>query len=218
MSLAAGCVEQIPPVIEDLELSSVLTPSEAYASVSATDGNTVTFTWTNSNAATEYLLQIYQFSADKEIQPALGEITEEMLSGMVPEEVTVTPAESGTSTSASLELEREFSYYARVRAQNPELSPSKWAVFPYPIDTYSVMDPVEAVNLVERTSNSITVSWMLAADDTDGITEIRVSSLLRGTQSQSIISRQTGGRSRHGRDRNSVQPYLSATLERSVRR
>ena len=175
MSLAAGCVKQIPPVIEDLELSSVLTPSEAYASVSATDGNTVTFTWTNSNAATEYLLQIYQFSADKEIQPALGEITEEMLSGMVPEEVTVTPAESGTSTSASLELEREFSYYARVRAQNPELSPSKWAVFPYPIDTYSVMDPVEAVNLVERTSNSITVSWTLAADDTDGITEIRVS-------------------------------------------
>ena len=175
MSLAAGCVEQIPPVIEDLELSSVLTPSEAYASVSATDGNTVTFTWTNSNAATEYLLQIYQFSADKKIQPALGEITEEMLSGMVPEEVTVTPAESGTSTSASLELEREFSYYARVRAQNPDLSPSKWAVFPYPIDTYSVMDPVEAVNLVERTSNSITVSWTLAADDTDGITEIRVS-------------------------------------------
>ena len=175
MSLAAGCVEQIPPVIEDLELSSVLTPSEAYASVSATDGNTVTFTWTNSNAATEYLLQIYQFSADKEIQPALGEITEEMLSGMVPEEVTVTPAESGTSTSASVELEREFSYYARVRAQNPELSPSKWAVFPYPIDTYSVMDPVEAVNLVERTSNTITVSWTLAADDTDGITEIRVS-------------------------------------------
>ena len=171
----AGCVEQIPPVIEDLELSSALTPSEAYATVSATDGNTVTFTWTNSNAATEYLLQIYQFSADKEIQPALGEITEEMLSGMVPEEVTVTPAESGTSTSASLELEREFSYYARVRAQNPELSPSKWAVFPYPIDTYSVMDPVEAVNLVERTSNSITVSWTLAADDTDGITEIRVS-------------------------------------------
>ena len=175
MSLAAGCVEQIPPVIEDLELSSVLTPSEAYASVSATDGNTVTFTWTNSNAATEYLLQIYQFSADKEIQPALGEITEEMLADMVPEEVTVTPSESGTSTSASVELEREFSYYARVRAQNPELSPSKWAVFPYPIDTYSVMDPVEALNLVERTSNSITVSWTLAVDDTDGITEIRVS-------------------------------------------
>ena len=175
MSLTAGCVEQIPPVIEDLELSSVLTPSEAYASVSATDGNTVTFTWTNSNAATEYLLQIYQFSADKEIQPALGDITEEMLADMVPEEVTVTPSESGTSTSASVELEREFSYYARVRAQNPELSPSKWAVFPYPIDTYSVMDPVEAMNLVERTSNSITVSWTLAADDTDGITEIRVS-------------------------------------------
>ena len=175
MSLAAGCVEQIPPVIEDMELSSVLTPSEAYASVSATDGNTVTFTWTNSNAATEYLLQIYQFSADKEIRPALGDITEEMLADMVPEEVTVTPSESGTSTSASVELEREFSYYARVRAQNPELSPSKWAVFPYPIDTYSVMDPVEALNLVERTSNTITVSWTLAADDTDGITEIRVS-------------------------------------------
>ena len=44
MSLAAGCVEQIPPVIEDLELSSVLTPSEAYASVSATDGTPPTAT------------------------------------------------------------------------------------------------------------------------------------------------------------------------------
>ena len=171
----SSCVEEMPEVIEDLNLPNVLTPGSTSAVVSTSDGRTVTFTWTNSNAATEYLLQIYQFSADKEIQPALGEITEEMLSGMVPEEVTVTPAESGTSTSASLELEREFSYYARVRAQNPDLSPSKWAVFPYPIDTYSVMDPVEAVNLVERTSNSITVSWTLAADDTDGITEIRVS-------------------------------------------
>lgn len=171
----AGCVEQIPPVIDDLELSSALTPSEAYATVSATDGNTVTFTWTNSNAATEYQLQIYRFESDEETRPALEEITEELLAEMVPEEVTVSPSESGTSTSVSVELEREFSYYARVRARNPELNPSRWAVFPYPIDTYSVMDPVEAVNLVERTSNSITVSWTLAADDTDGITEIRVS-------------------------------------------
>lgn len=171
----AGCVEQIPPVIEDLELSSALTPSEAYATVSATDGNTVTFTWINSNAATEYQLQIYQFESDEETRPALEEITEELLAEMVPEEVTVSPSESGTSTSVSVELEREFSYYARVRARNPELSPSRWAVFPYPIDTYSVMDPVEALELVDRTSNAITVSWTLAADDTDGITEIRVS-------------------------------------------
>ena len=91
MSLAAGCVELIPPVIEDLELSSVLTPSEAYASVSATDGNTVTFTWTNSNAATEYLLQIYQFSADKEMQPALGEITEEMLRYFIQKAIRYVP-------------------------------------------------------------------------------------------------------------------------------
>ncbi len=174
MSLA-GCVEQIPPVIEDLELSSALTPSEAFANVSAVDGNTVTFTWTNSNAATEYLLQIYQFESDEQTRPALEDITEELLAEMVPEEVKVSPSESGTSTSVSVELEREFSYYARVRAQNPELNPSKWAVFPYPIDTYSVMDPVEALNLVDRTSNAITVSWTLAADDVDGITEIRVS-------------------------------------------
>ena len=174
MSLA-GCVEQIPPVIEDLDLSSALTPSEAFATVSAVDGNTVTFTWTNSNAATEYLLQIYQFESDVDTRPALEDITEELLAEMVPEEVTVSPSESGTSSSVSVELEREFSYYARVRAQNPELNPSKWAVFPYPIDTYSVMDPVEALTLVDRTSNTITVSWTLAADDADGITEIRVS-------------------------------------------
>ncbi len=174
VSMTSGCVEQIPPVIEDLELSNVLTPSKTSVLVSTADGHTVTFTWTNSNSATNYLLEIYQFGQDEESRPELSEITEELLSGMEPMTLTVEPAESGTSTSVAVDLEEEFSYYARVCGQNPELGSSKWAVFPYPVDTYTVMTPVEEVSLVDRTSNSITISWKLAADDADGVSEIRV--------------------------------------------
>lgn len=172
--LAPGCVEQIPPVIENLELSNVLTPSATSVLVSSSDGHTVTFTWTNSDSATEYQVEIYKFDQNEETRPELAEITEEMLAGMQPQTVVAEPSESGTSSSVAVDLEEEFSYYARVRGQNPELGASKWAVFPYPIDTYTVMDAVEEVILVDRTSSSITISWKLSEDDTDGVNQIRV--------------------------------------------
>lgn len=172
--MATGCVEEVPEVVEDLNLSTLLMPTSTSATVSSADGHTVTFSWANSNNATQYLLQIYRFdTAD-----APEQVTAEILDGMTPEEVTAEPSESGTTSSVIVELEREYSYYARVCAQNTEvetLGDSKWAAFPYPVDTYTVMDPIEGFSLVSRTDKTITVSWAVASDDEDGINQIRIS-------------------------------------------
>ena len=121
--LPVSCVEEMPEVIEELDLSRVLTPSSTAATVSSSDGCTVSFSWTNSNTATMYLVQIYKFDAEGSRQ-----------------------------------------------------ADSDWAVFPYPIDTYTVMDPVESVTVTERTSSSVTVSWTLPAVEGDlGVNQLRVS-------------------------------------------
>lgn len=177
-ALTVSCVEEMPEVIEEMNLSRVLTPSSTAATVSSSDGCTVTFSWTNSNTATQYKIQIFQF--DTESAPATAaEVTAEMLSGMTPQEVTVEPSESGSSTSTSVELTPEYSYYARVCGQNTAegstQGDSDWAVFPYPIDTYTVMDAVPSVTVSERTSNSITLTWTLAEGDTEGVNQVRVS-------------------------------------------
>ena len=177
--LTVSCVEEMPEVIEELDLSRVLTPSSTAATVSSSDGCTVSFSWTNSNTATMYLIQIYRFEAGSAPASA-DEVTEETLSGMTPQEVSVAPSESGSSTSTSVKLDPEYSYYARVCGQNTAegsgQADSDWAVFPYPIDTYTVMDPVESVTVTERTSSSVTVSWTLPAAEGDlGVNQLRVS-------------------------------------------
>lgn len=175
-ALATSCVEEVPEVIDEMDLSRALTPSNTAATVSSADGHTVTFTWTNSNTATQYLLQVFKF--ETESAPAtVEEITDEMLSDPYLEK-SVAPSESGSSTSIALELDREFSYYARVCAQNTSETrqgDSRWAVFPYPIDTYTIMDPLAGFILTDRTSTTVSVEWTLAEDDEDGINQIRVS-------------------------------------------
>lgn len=176
-TLATGCVEEVPEVIEEMHLSNVLTPGSTSAVVSTSDGCTVTFTWTNSNTATQYLLQVYRFETDS--APASAEeVTDEMLSGMTPEEHVVEPSETGSSTSVSIALDREYSFYARVCGQNTAddtQGDSKWAAFPYPIDTYTVMDPLRSVTVTDRTDATITVAWELEEGDADGVNQIRVS-------------------------------------------
>lgn len=182
-ALATGCVEEVPEVIEEIELSNLLTPSSTSAVVDATVGTSVNFTWTNSNA-TVYYLEVYSFETGAESTPATAaDITEEMLTETnLAWSGVVEPSESGSSSSKRVDdLEPEMSYYARVRAQSsadPDTKTtgdSKWAVFPYPIDTYSVMDQLPSFSVKERTSTTITVRWTVAEGDNDGVNQIRVS-------------------------------------------
>lgn len=180
-ALATGCVEEVPEVIEELELANVLTPSSTSAVVDASTGTTVNFTWTNSNAA-NYHLEVYAFDLDAAPASA-AEITDDVLAGMTPVvDTDVAPSESGSSTSYRAEgLEPEMSYYARVCAQSsadPDAKTagdSKWAVFPYPIDTYSVMDQLPSFSVKERTSTSISVQWTVEDGDEYGVNQLRVS-------------------------------------------
>ena len=182
-SLATGCVEEMPEVIEEVQLSNLLTPSSTAYAIDTKDGSTVTFTWTNSKAA-NYHLEVYAFETEDENTPddAMS-VTDEILAS-VPENMKfsydVAPAESGSTSSHTVKFDPELSLYARVCAQSsadPDTKTtgdSKWAVFKYPIETYTVMDPVKSVTVTERTSNSITVSWELEDGDVAGVNQIRV--------------------------------------------
>lgn len=180
-ALATGCVEEVPEVIEEIELSNLLTPSSTSAVVDATVGTSVNFTWTNSNAA-NYHLEVYAFDLDAAPASA-AEITDDVLAGMTPVvDTDVAPSESGSSTSYRAEgLEPEMSYYARVCAQSsadPDAKTagdSKWAVFPYPIDTYSVMDQLPSFSVKARTSTTISVQWTVEDGDEYGVNQLRVS-------------------------------------------
>ena len=182
-SLATGCVEEMPEVIEEVQLSNLLTPSSTAYAIDAKDGSTVTFTWTNSKAA-NYHLEVYAFETEDENTPddAMS-VTDEILAS-VPDNMKfsydVAPAESGSTSSHTVKFDPELSLYARVCAQSsadPDTKTtgdSKWAVFKYPIETYTVMDPVASVTVTGRTENSITISWTLEDGDETGINQVRV--------------------------------------------
>lgn len=182
--LASGCVEEMPEVVENLELTNLLTPTSTSAVVDASAGTTVTFSWANSNNAANYRLEIYEFRTGDENTPAsAADVTEEMLTEEnLTRALDVAPAEEGSQTSIVVkDLNPEMSLYARVCAQSsadPDTKTtgdSKWAVFPYPIDTYSVMDKLPSYSVTDRTSTTISVQWTLAEGDTDGINQIRIS-------------------------------------------
>ena len=182
-SLATGCVEEMPEVIEEVQLSNLLTPSSTAYAIDTKDGSTVTFTWTNSKAA-NYHLEVYAFETEDENTPddAMS-VTDEILVS-VPENMKfsydVAPAESGSTSTHTVKFDPELSLYARVCAQSsadPDTKTtgdSKWAVFKYPIETYTVMDPVASVTVTGRTENSITISWTLEEGDETGINQVRV--------------------------------------------
>lgn len=163
--------------ITEVYLSAVLTPTSTSASVSTSDGYTVTFRWYNSNYATQYKLEIYQF--DSETGPSkLADVTDDLLTASALVESLTVAAADGTSTTYVYEAEPDAYYYARVKAQNADdenQGDSGWAVFPYPIETYAVMDPIPSFEVTDRTSSSITVAWTLEEDDEEGLSVIRVS-------------------------------------------
>ena len=171
---AAGvtsCIEQ-PELMETLDLGACLTPSSTSMTISTETGRDVTFTWTNSKGATDYVLEIFE-SATNDAQP------EDVFEGTPVEELNVASAE-GTSTSTTVRLTEGKYYYARVKAQeldadgNPLSEDSHWATFPYPIEPYLVMDDIPSFTVTERTSSSITVAWEIAEGDTDGVNQIRL--------------------------------------------
>ncbi len=169
----------MPDVIEELNLSNVLTPTSNSATISQADGRTTTFTWSSSSTATNYILEIYRWDTGS----APDEVTvddEGNVSGSIYETITVEQG-SGTTTSYAQYLEPDYSYYARVKGQNLDdfgaklQGDSNWSEFRYPIEPYLVMDALPSFEVTDRTSSSITLAWTAEDGDSDAVNQIRVS-------------------------------------------
>lgn len=142
----SGCVEEIPAVNEDLVLGRCLTPTGSSVTVSQADGQTVTFTWVTSKGPSNYYIEIFEGGEESDPETVF-------------EGTPVKVLEPETSP-ASVVLESDKFYFARIKAQNPEsgIDDSKWLTFPYPIGTYEVKPSVEPV-LVDRTESTISLKW-----------------------------------------------------------
>lgn len=168
----SGCVEEVQ-LVEELNLPACLTPSSATASIDRTDGHTVTFTWANSKGATQYVLEIYEGGET--------DLAEDVFGNGTPVRTETVPAgESGSTTSMKVSLEVDKYYFARVKAQSMQadgqtraIDDSRWQIFGYPIATYPVKDPVEKVEVKERKTTSVVISWTMPENDTE-VDRIRV--------------------------------------------
>ena len=170
-----GCVEEVE-LVEELNLPACLTPSSASASISRQDGKTVTFTWANAKGATQYLVEIYAGNEEDLPEDVFANGTQIHGSPIV-----VPAAESGSVTTMSRLLDADNFYFARVKAQGmaadgqtKTIEDSHWQEFAgLPLATYNVEPDVTDITVVERTANSVTLSWKMLENDTR-VNQVRV--------------------------------------------
>ena len=136
---AASCVDDIPPVNEEMVLSRCLTPTDLVASVKG--GQYVNFTWTKTRGADSFELEVYD---------------NEAMEGTAVKTMTIS-ADTGMPVVAY--LDPDMVYYARVKACDSTGSreDSRWASFDA-IETTAVKDPVNP-ELVSRAGTSLTLKW-----------------------------------------------------------
>ena len=170
-ALTTGCVEEME-LVEELNLSACLTPSSTSMTIDRTDGTTVTFTWANSKGATQYEIEIFEGDELDEAETAFA--------GNPVKIQQVTAAVSGSTTSAKIKLDADKFYFARVKAQHFDADgatkvadDSRWATFPYPIATYVVKSPVSEIEVLDRTSTTVKISWKMPEGDSE-VNQIRV--------------------------------------------
>ena len=170
-ALTTGCVEEME-LVEELNLSACLTPSSTSMTIDRTDGTTVTFTWANSKGATQYEIEIFEGDELDEAETAFA--------GNPVKIQQVTAAASGSTTSAKIKLDADKFYFARVKAQHFDADgatkvadDSRWATFPYPIATYVVKSPVSEIEVLDRTSTTVKISWKMPEGDSE-VNQIRV--------------------------------------------
>ena len=145
---AVSCVEDMPELQEELDLTRCLVPTELSARI--TDGSTVTFSWTKSKGATDFVLELYSDDAYTNLIESFNVSLDEL--------------------PYVLELEADQTYYARVKAINADgvLMDSKWAEYEKPIQT-SAVKPNMFLEFVAKTSESVTVRWEAADSELERI-------------------------------------------------
>ena len=135
---AAGCVQDLPVLQEDLNLTRCLVPTGLTARVS--NGQDVQFNWSKSKGATLFVLEVYNDEEKTNLFESFN---------VTPEELPYT-----------VRFDADKTFYARVKAidETGVLQDSKWADFEKAIQTTAVKSNM-FLEFVAKTSESVTVQW-----------------------------------------------------------
>ena len=134
---AVSCVEEIPPVIEDVDLSRCFEPTNVTAVVK--NGEYVNFNWDKAKTTEVYILELF---------------TNEALEGDPAFHFELDKSE----IPYLAHLEADMTYWFRVRGTTVGKDPSKWYVGTKKLETTAIKSILEPV-LTDRTVNSISLAW-----------------------------------------------------------
>lgn len=170
---AVGCAPDQGEIIDTIELNRALTPLEFKASVIATKGTDVEFSWEVMDGVEKYELQLFAAAEDAEgntIAPDYDNVEPIATNIVLPEEVPF--------VVKNLSVDSDF--YARVRSHKTNLEPSKWAALEEDFSTFAVRSSLNP-KVTERGVDYIVVSWD-AAEDKGDLTTLRVAPVRDGEE------------------------------------
>lgn len=170
---AVGCAPDQGEIIDTIELNRALTPLEFKASVIATKGTDVEFSWEVMDGVEKYELQLFAAAEDAEgntIAPDYDNVEPIATNIVLPEEVPF--------VVKNLTVDSDF--YARVRSHKTNLEPSKWAALEEDFSTFAVRSSLNP-KVTERGVDYIVVSWD-AAEDKGDLTTLRVAPVRDGEE------------------------------------
>lgn len=170
---AVGCAPEQGEIIDTIELNRALTPLEFKASVIASKGTDVEFSWEAMEGTEKYTLQLFAAAEDAEgntVAPNYDEASPIETYIVLPEEIPF--------VVENLPVDKSF--YARVRGHKTNVEDSHWAVLEEDFSTYPVRSNLYP-KAIERGTDYIVIEWNAAEDKAD-LTTVRVAPVMGGEE------------------------------------
>ncbi len=170
---AVGCAPEQGEIIDTIELNRALTPLEFKASVIASKGTDVEFSWEAMEGTEKYTLQLFAAAEDAEgntVAPNYDEASPIETYIVLPEEIPFVVEN----------LPVDQSFYARVKGHKTNVEDSHWAVLEDDFSTYPVRSNLYP-KAIERGTDYIVIEWDAAEDKAD-LTSVRVAPVMGGEE------------------------------------
>lgn len=170
---AVGCAPEQGEIIDTIELNRALTPLEFKASVIASKGTDVEFSWEAMEGTEKYTLQLFAAAEDAEgntVAPNYDEASPIETYIVLPEEIPF--------VVENLPVDKSF--YARVKGHKTNVEDSHWAVLEKDFSTYPVRSNLYP-KAIERGTDYIVIEWNDAEDKAD-LTSVRVAPVMGGEE------------------------------------
>lgn len=170
---AVGCAPEQGEIIDTIELNRALTPLEFKASVIASKGTDVEFSWEAMEGTEKYTLQLFAAAEDAEgntVAPNYDEASPIETYIVLPEEIPFVVEN----------LPVDQSFYARVKGHKTNVEDSHWAVLEEDFSTYPVRSNLYP-KAIERGTDYIVIEWNAAEDKAD-LTSVRVAPVMGGEE------------------------------------